>query len=419
MPVGPAAAGRDRDGLSAQDHVIAARRACRRRGDELPNDEGQEYSRRNSEPQGRVKPLHATADRGHRMPIFGISILNYRASGCKRKADKSLRRFDARQGTGFARRRTRPYYTRWLKVVASSARFSGLAAQRVGPAFRPGCGPSPAVNGGPRRRATSWGPCGSNCGRAELQACPRTTRPSPRWWNCCFTGSPPSGKVRKPSQTATQYLNDFKGFVNWLRAAGHVSKPLFGRRDKFVGKPRHVRRALTADEQTRLLDAAGASDHVHNARRGSGIGGTLRRLIFWTALKTGFRSTELQSLAVECLGGDTLRLDGCHTKNGDDAQQPLPPDLADALRENAAGKPAGARLLGEWSAAARMIRAGLKVAGIPYRTDDGVGDFHAPRVSFCTDRPLRLRHQDRTHAHAPQDRGRDDPLHAHRRQPLA
>ena len=182
------------------------------------------------------------------------------------------------------------------------------------------------------------------------------------------------------ASTAEHYRKDFMWFCNWLIEKGHLTRRPFGRRDKFKGELHHRRRVLSPADKRKLLTAAGASSaKVYR------LPGPVRRLVYWTALVTGYRSGELQALTVACLQGDRLKLAGEHTKNGDDADQPLTRSLADALREHTKGKAPEALLFGKWERGAKMLRADLKAAGIPYATPDGTCDMHALRHTFCTD----------------------------------
>ena len=89
------------------------------------------------------------------------------------------------------------------------------------------------------------------------------------------------------------------------------------------------------------------------------------------------------------LDGDTptVTLAAEHAKNGRTAVQPLPPDIAEALRGYLAGRPADQPVWpGVWrTKAAEMFRLDLGAAGIPYVVEGTDGplyaDFHALRHS--------------------------------------
>jgi hypothetical protein len=77
-----------------------------------------------------------------------------------------------------------------------------------------------------------------------------------------------------------------------------------------------------------------------------------------------------------------------HTKNKRLAVQPLPPEVAEALRGYLEGRPAAQPVWpGSWADnAAEMLQAALEAAGIPYTVEGPDGplhaDFHALRHSY-------------------------------------
>jgi len=90
---------------------------------------------------------------------------------------------------------------------------------------------------------------------------------------------------------------------------------------------------------------------------------------------SGFRAGELATLTPESFGLDadppTVTLPAEAAKNGRTAVQPLPPDLAAALRGYLAGRPAGKPVWpGTWHGkAADMLRLDLDAAGVPYAVE--------------------------------------------------
>jgi integrase/recombinase XerD len=82
-----------------------------------------------------------------------------------------------------------------------------------------------------------------------------------------------------------------------------------------------------------------------------------------------------------------------YTKNRKIAEQPVQPDVVQALREYLAGKPAGVKLwtgTGRWyeSDGAEVLKRDLAAAGIPYAVPGPHGpeyaDFQALRHSYIT-----------------------------------
>jgi integrase len=118
---------------------------------------------------------------------------------------------------------------------------------------------------------------------------------------------------------------------------------------------RHVRRVLDVAELQALVTVTRG---LPVRRR---LTGEARALLYATAAATGYRAAELAALTPVCFVLDadqpSIDLDGRHTKNGKPACQPIPPDLAAALRGFLAGKPAGEPVWpGRWSdRAAEMI----------------------------------------------------------------
>src|SRR5262249_4676949 len=150
---------------------------------------------------------------------------------------------------------------------------------------------------------------------------------------------------------------------------------------------RHDRRPLSAEELRRVLAMAEVSE-----RNFRGLSGRDRRFLYLTAMCSGFRAGELASLTPQAFTLDadapTVTLGAAFAKNKRTATQPLPPDVAEALRSFLADKPAR---LPVWSGgwvdnAAEMIQMDLEAAGIPYVIDGADGplyaDFHALRHSF-------------------------------------
>ena len=154
---------------------------------------------------------------------------------------------------------------------------------------------------------------------------------------------------------------------------------------------RHDRRELEVDELRRLLAVARASD-----RTAFGLTGADRFHLYATACGTGFRASGLASLTPESFDLDAdppaVTLAARHAKNKKTKVQPIPPDLAELLRDYLRGKPAGQPLWGgTWARdrrGAEMLRGDLDAAGIPYAVEGPDGplfaDFHALRHTYLT-----------------------------------
>lgn len=221
----------------------------------------------------------------------------------------------------------------------------------------------------------------------------------------------------KSVKTANDYLATVKGFTRWLwRDKRAVLDALAGLSKLANGETdiRHARRDLSPDELARLLDAAYQSDKTIRC-----LPGIDRHFLYLTACATGFRASELHSMTPASfdLEGDTptATVQASCTKNRKEAVQPLPVDVARALRGYLASKPGGESLWPDnakapaesWRLhAAEMVRLDLAAARktwlqsfqdarqqaeaeqsdfLAYRDSQGrYADFHSTRHFFIT-----------------------------------
>jgi site-specific recombinase XerD len=193
--------------------------------------------------------------------------------------------------------------------------------------------------------------------------------------------------------TSNHYLTAVKGFSCWLAE----TDPPRTDRDRLASLKRlnadvdrrRGRRELQAEELRLLL--AVTRDSAHSFR---GLAGRDRYTLYATACGTGFRAAGLAGLTPERFDLDaetpTATLSARRNKSRVLKVQPLPPDLADLLKEYLRGKPAGVPVWpGTWhDRAAEMLRADLEAAGIPYEAEGPDGplfaDFHALRHTYLT-----------------------------------
>ncbi len=221
----------------------------------------------------------------------------------------------------------------------------------------------------------------------------------------------------KSVKTANDYLAAVKGFTRWLwRDKRSVLDALAGLSKLANGETdvRHARRDFSPDELGLLLEAARQSPKVIRC-----LPGLDRHFLYLTACATGFRVSELASMTPESFNLDsdtpTATVQAACTKNRKEAVQPLPLDVAAALRSFLANKPAGASLwpgnpnapAESWRLhGAEVIRRDLREARkkwlqsfqdarkravaeqsdfLAYRDREGrYADFHALRHSFIT-----------------------------------
>ena len=140
-------------------------------------------------------------------------------------------------------------------------------------------------------------------------------------------------------KTCNLHLAAMKSFCRWLvrdrRTSDNPLEHLNGGNVKL--DRRHDRRILDDGELRRLIEAADRSKKDFY-----GLTGVDRAMLYRTACATGFRAGELAALCPIdfSLGGNTpdVRLSASFAKNGKTAIQPIPVDLASAMRSYLAGK---------------------------------------------------------------------------------
>ncbi len=133
-------------------------------------------------------------------------------------------------------------------------------------------------------------------------------------------------------QTANFYLNACKQFGRWMVKDRRAHESAIGHLDGQNVKldRRHDRRALSAEELCRLLEAAAAAPVRF------GMTGTERACLYRLAVETGLRAGELRSLTAGSfhLDGDspTVTIAAAYAKNRREDTLPLRKVTADALR---------------------------------------------------------------------------------------
>jgi len=222
-------------------------------------------------------------------------------------------------------------------------------------------------------------------------------------------------RQQRSLRTCNGYLRAAKGFTRWAwhdsRLAADPLASLQGY-DEQTDR-RRVRRAILADEFSRLVDAAEAGHVVE------GIPGPNRALMYILSAWTGFRRRELSSLTLRSfdLKGDTpkVTVQAAHCKRRRTDTQPLHLVVVERLRVWLASKPdLGADALlfplrtsgGWWRKTAKMMRTDLAAARaaciaeaptdreraerersdlLTYQDEDGMfADFHSHRHTFIS-----------------------------------
>jgi integrase len=192
----------------------------------------------------------------------------------------------------------------------------------------------------------------------------------------------------RAGKTVANYAEALAAFCYWAKQRKYLTDDPLAGLAPFDTTPQTQRRAMTADEITRLLDTC--APH--------------RRLLYETAFNSGLRANELRSLSETHLdveqGG--LHLDAAWTKNRKSGFQPLPKWLVGRLTvfiesgnaENLYKRFYGRRgtqlngpkkpLLYVPSHTARDLDVDLLTADIPKYAPGGKIDFHACRVAYIS-----------------------------------
>ncbi len=182
-------------------------------------------------------------------------------------------------------------------------------------------------------------------------------------------------------QTFNHYVDACSGFGNWLkRKAKRITENPFDGIEKLNVQEdvRHPRRALTAEEFSQLVQSA----------RSSGVSiqcydGETRARIYIMSYLTGLRRKELASLTPNSFSLDasppTLTVEAAHSKHRRKDTLPLHSELVSMLREWLVGLEQEEPLFPKLAKRRtyRMVKLDLERVGIPYKTAEGIADFHA------------------------------------------
>ena len=208
----------------------------------------------------------------------------------------------------------------------------------------------------------------------------------------CLAELDSGGRTAVPAEVALRVEEDFArrtynhhvqavdSFCRWCVTTKRLmSNPLVGlERLNAEVDIRRKRRALTAAEVVLMIKAARSSKVVVERQNGE-----QRSRIYVLSYMTGLRRKELGSLTAHSFNLDaelpTLTVEAACSKHRRKDVLPLHPELVVMLRDWLKDLPAGRKLFPglEKRRTARMVRRDLKAAGIPFKTDDGIADFHA------------------------------------------
>lgn len=186
--------------------------------------------------------------------------------------------------------------------------------------------------------------------------------------------------------TCNMYLAACKAFAAWLVQDGRLAAdPLRGvPRWEAQTDVRRKRRSLSDEEFARLMTATEAGVPMR------GLTGPQRCVLYLLASVSGLRAGELDSLTPEAFSlndAPQVQVEAAYTKNREQALQPLPASVVDALTRHLEGVEAGQPAFpGSWKReAALVLQHDLRAAGIPYRDTQGrVADFHSLRGRYVT-----------------------------------
>jgi len=200
--------------------------------------------------------------------------------------------------------------------------------------------------------------------------------------------------VGKRYRTRNAALKSTRAFINWTHRTNRIAQNPFktiATLNEAADPNRRQRRALTADEFTKLLAA------TENAGVIEGLDGPQRRILYLMAAWTGLRKSELAALKITdlVLDGDPpfVHLPAAVAKaRRDDQPIPLHPFVASQVSEWLRNR-TQAKLVtvfdlmtrgGYLRKTSKMMEMDCASAGIPYHGDLGTSDFHSIRVQFIT-----------------------------------
>ena len=186
-------------------------------------------------------------------------------------------------------------------------------------------------------------------------------------------------------QTSNFYLQAIKQFCRWMVLDGRATESpmVYLQGGNVKTDRRHDRRDLDPQQARHLFEV------TYRAPRRFKMTGPERVMLYVVTAETGFRVKELRSLtpAAFDLDGDppTVTVRAGYSKRRREDVQPIRLELAADLQCFMAEMPRTKPVFNMPEKMAKMLRADLKDAGIPYEDDAGrVFDFHALRHTFIS-----------------------------------
>lgn len=189
-------------------------------------------------------------------------------------------------------------------------------------------------------------------------------------------------------RTYNHYVQAIVSYGHWLVEASRLAAhPLLSlKRQNVELDIRRKRRALSDEEIVKLLDSARQS-----GKRLQGYSGEERARLYLFSCLTGLRKSEIASLSPKSfrLAGDepTVTVEAACSKHRRTDVLPLHPALVGEVVQWIKGMAKEEAIFPglKNKKTCQMVKSDLARVGIPYRTSEGVADFHAAgRHTFVT-----------------------------------